>query len=91
METIKVAIRITEEIRIKLEEYIVINGLHRQRIRYNQLAEQIIKDWLKNPRLNKEKIIKRIRNLTIKTRTRIRSIRKRKKHQDLVPLLNQNQ
>ena len=57
METIKVAIRITEEIRIKLEEYIVINGLHRQRIRYNQLAEQIIKDWLKNPRLNKEKII----------------------------------
>ena len=38
-----------------------------------------------------EKIIKRIRNLTIKTRTRIRSIRKRKKHQDLVPLLNQNQ
>ena len=34
METIKVAIRITEEIRIKLEEYIVINGLHRQRIRY---------------------------------------------------------
>ena len=35
--------------------------------------------------------VKRIRNLTIKTRTRIRSIRKRKKHQDLVPLLNQNQ
>ena len=57
METIKVAIRITEEIRIKLEEYIVMNGLHRQRIKYNQLAEQIIRDWLKNPKLNKEKII----------------------------------
>ena len=57
METIKVAIRVTEEIRIKLEEYIVIKGLHRQKIKYNQLAEQIIKDWLKNPELNKEKII----------------------------------
>lgn len=57
METIKVAIRVTEEIRIKLEEYIVIKGLHRQKIKYNQLAEQIIKGWLKNPELNKEKII----------------------------------
>ena len=67
METIKVAIRITEEIRIKLEEYIVINGLHRQRIRYNQLAEQIIKDWLKNPRLNKEKIIYVMEKMSIIT------------------------
>ncbi len=57
MERIKVAIRITEEIRIKLEEYIVMNGLHRQRIKYNQLAEQIIRDWLKNPKLNKEKML----------------------------------
>lgn len=57
METIKVAIRITEEIRIKLEEYIVIKGLHRNKIRYTQLATQIVREWLENPMLNKEKLI----------------------------------
>ena len=39
----KIAIRITEEIRIKLEEYIVKNGLHRQKIKCNQLANDIIR------------------------------------------------
>ena len=53
----KIAIRITEEIRIKLEEYIVKNGLHRQKIKYNQLANDIIRKWLDEPVLNKDKLI----------------------------------
>lgn len=57
MENVKIAVRITEEIRIRLEEYIVMKGLHREKIKYTQLASKIIIDWLKNPVLNKEKII----------------------------------
>ena len=53
----KIAIRITEEIRIKLEEYIVKNGLHRQKIKCNQLANDIIRKWLDEPVLNKDKLI----------------------------------
>lgn len=53
----KIAIRITEEIRVKLEEYIVKNGLHRKKIKYNQLANDIIRKWLDEPVLNKDKLI----------------------------------
>lgn len=57
MEMEKIAIRITEEIRIKLEEYIVMKGLHREKIKYSQLANDIIREWLKQPILNKDKLI----------------------------------
>lgn len=53
----KIAIRITEELRVKLEEYIVMKGLHRQKIKYNQLANDIIRKWLDEPVLNKDKLI----------------------------------
>lgn len=57
MELEKIAIRITEEMRIKLEEYIVMKGLHKKKIKYRQLANDIIREWLKNPVLNKSKLI----------------------------------
>ena len=53
----KISIRITEELRIKLEEYIVMKGLHRQKIRYSQLANDVIRKWLDDPVLNKDKLI----------------------------------
>lgn len=57
MEMEKIAIRITEEMRIKLEEYIVMKGLHKEKVKYRQLANDIIKNWLKEPILNRDKII----------------------------------
>ncbi len=57
MEIEKVAIRITEEVRIKLEEYIVREGLHRKNVKYRELVSDIIKMWLKEPMLNKDKLI----------------------------------
>lgn len=57
MEKEKIAIRITEEMRIKLEEYIVIKGLHRKKIRCSKLANDIIIKWLEQPVLNKDKLI----------------------------------
>ncbi|CAM2078032.1 MAG: hypothetical protein NSGCLCUN01_02220 [uncultured Clostridium sp.] len=57
METMKVSIRITEEVRVRLERYIVMKGLHRNKIKYSQLANEIIREWLENPILDKEKLL----------------------------------
>lgn len=54
---ILIGVRLDREILIKLERYIVQNGLHRYRVKPSQLGTLIIKDWLNNPVLNKRKLL----------------------------------
>ena len=52
-----IGVRITRETLIELERFIVREGLHRYKIKASQVATLIIKEWLKNPVLDKSKII----------------------------------
>lgn len=54
---ISIGVRLTRETLIELERYIVSEGLHRYRIKPAQVATYIVKDWLKNPILEKSKLI----------------------------------
>lgn len=56
-KVISIGVRLTRETLIELERYIVSEGLHRYRIKPAQVATYIVKDWLKNPILEKSKLI----------------------------------
>ena len=53
----KEAVRINEDMRIKLERYIVREGLHKYSVKLAKIASFIIKDLIDNPVLDKSKII----------------------------------
>lgn len=53
----KEQVRISEDMRIALERYIVKEGLHRYNVKFTRLASIIVKEWLENPVLDREKII----------------------------------
>jgi hypothetical protein len=54
---VSIGVRLTRETLIELERFIVRKRLHRYRIKASQVATLIVKDWLKNPVLDKSKLI----------------------------------
>lgn len=42
-------VRVSEEVRIKLEEYRIKKGLHKNKVTISQIAGQIVSNWLKDP------------------------------------------
>lgn len=56
-KVIPIGVRLPRETLIGLEEYIVNEGLHRYRVKASQVATMIVTDWLKNPVLDKSKLI----------------------------------
>lgn len=56
-DIIPIGVRLTRETLINLERYIVREGLHRYRVKPSQLGTLIVQDWLRNPILDKTKII----------------------------------
>ena len=56
-KVISIGVRLTREKLIELERYIVNKGLHRYRIKASQVATMILKEWLKEPILDKSKLI----------------------------------
>ncbi|MDU2702512.1 MAG: hypothetical protein E7C47_10285 [Veillonella sp.] len=67
MECMKdiVKIRINKDVRDMLEEYIVENRLYRQKVTIKNLGSEIVREWIKNPVLDKKLIVtttKKVRN-----------------------------
>ena len=53
----KEVVRINEYMRIALEKYIVQSGLHRYSVRFAKVTSGIIKNWIDNPVLDRDKIV----------------------------------
>lgn len=53
-----IKIRVNDEVRIRLEEYLVREGLHRDKIRTTQLLTEVVREWIKKPVLNDRLILK---------------------------------
>ena len=53
---INIGVRLSRDKLIDIERFIVKEGLHRYRVRPSYFATLIIKDWLKNPILDKSKL-----------------------------------
>ena len=53
----KIQVRVDEDMRVSLEKFIFNNGLYKERVKLNEVATKIVMEWIKNPILDRKKMI----------------------------------